>query len=499
MSTQPAFRRRAPFLLLSVLALASLTACGTLTGLPAHGGGKRFATEQRLVSASIRSALQDIDVTSLKGKRAALIFDLVADEGGGNFNGGRWSPGLLFSVGSALSPTTTTTNAFQVFNLGESGSNYSNTSSSGGSVSSSTTLQSGTNTSTGSNTNTGASDTSGSNTSTGTNTSTGSSTGSSTTNGSSTNTGTGTSTGSSTNTSTTTNNGSSAGTSSSTTGGTTTNTNFNQTDNSTNVTNGSGTNTGSSTTTGSGTNASTTTNTGTNTTNGSNTASGTNASATNSSNNGTNASNGNNTGQSTTTTSSRNNGANRTQGGFNSHRETLSPSPTQSTTVTEGTQREHTATLQYKGLGEYQNFNVPKSDASLLMGLVRNYMLLNGVIPTTPTDPNAEVLVYVTVDIFGTVRSRFDALLYNNETVKAETSFEVMAFDRSGNNIMRPQVANRESQYREHYLLWAGPITSQEKVYQGQGLLVDFTQVDGKKGKYNPAEPVLRNHPGGKN
>jgi len=42
-------------------------------------------------------------------------------------------------------------------------------------------------------------------------------------------------------------------------------------------------------------------------------------------------------------------------------------------------------------------------------------------------DPKADVLVYV----FGTVRSHFDALAYN-ETVKAETSFEISAFDRDG-------------------------------------------------------------------
>ncbi|MEQ1536351.1 MAG: hypothetical protein ABL923_10775 [Burkholderiaceae bacterium] len=33
----------------------SLTGCGTLTGIPSHGGGKRYAEEQRLVSASILS------------------------------------------------------------------------------------------------------------------------------------------------------------------------------------------------------------------------------------------------------------------------------------------------------------------------------------------------------------------------------------------------------------------------------------------------------------
>lgn len=63
--------------------------CSTLTGIPSHGGGKRFAIEQRLVSASIRSTLKDIDVSALKGKKVAIVFDLVSDEGGGNITGGR--------------------------------------------------------------------------------------------------------------------------------------------------------------------------------------------------------------------------------------------------------------------------------------------------------------------------------------------------------------------------------------------------------------------------
>lgn len=36
-----------------------LSACGTLTGIPSHGGGKRFAVEQELVAASARAAVKD--------------------------------------------------------------------------------------------------------------------------------------------------------------------------------------------------------------------------------------------------------------------------------------------------------------------------------------------------------------------------------------------------------------------------------------------------------
>lgn len=395
-----------------------LGGCGTLTGIPAHGGGKRFATEQRLVSASIRSALMDLDVTPLQGKRAALVFDLVADEGGGTLHGGRWSPGLLFSAGTLTSPVTTTSNAFQIYNLADAGTNYSNTASGGGTTTVGTTLQSGSNS------------------------------GTSTTNATGTNSSSGT----------TTNSGTSNGTSSSVTGGTATNSNFSQTDSSTGTSAGSGSNTSNS--------------------------------ATNSS--------GASDGRSTSTSTTRNTGTNRSEGGYQTQRQEITPSPTETVSVTEGSKREHTATLQYRGLGEYQNFPVPKSDASLLMGLVRNYFMLNGVIPTTPNDPTAEVLVYVTVDIFGTVRSRFDALVFNNETVKAETSFEIMAFDRDGRTLLKPQVSNREARYQEYYLLWAGPVTTKEKVMAGQGLLVDFTRVDGTQGSYNPAAPVERTYPMGK-
>jgi hypothetical protein len=375
--------------------LFSLTACGTLTGIPSHGGGKRFATEQRLVSASIRSSLKELDISGLKGMRAALVFDLVADEGGGNLSGGRWSPGLLFSVGSAMSPVSSTVNAFQVYNLAEGGTNYSNTHSGGTSTTTGTTLQTGTSTTVGSSQ---TNETSSSNTSS---------------------------------------NGSSSGTSTSTstTGGTTTTTDFSQTDSNNSST--------------SGTSSSTTTSTSTTDSSGRTDANSNTAHAGNSS----------------------------TAGGQTYHREAITPAAVSSITSTQGTRRENMASLQYRGLGEYHNFPVPKSDASLLMGLVRNYFLLSGVVPTTPNDPSADVLVYVTVDVFGIVRSRFDAMLYNNETVKAETSFEIMAFEREGKNVLRPQQASKEAQYQEHYLMWVGPLETKETVRNGQGLLVNFKDV----------------------
>ena len=45
------------------------SACGTITGIPSHGGGKRFAIEQELVSAASRKAIKDVDLTTLAGKK----------------------------------------------------------------------------------------------------------------------------------------------------------------------------------------------------------------------------------------------------------------------------------------------------------------------------------------------------------------------------------------------------------------------------------------------
>lgn len=154
-------------------------------------------------------------------------------------------------------------------------------------------------------------------------------------------------------------------------------------------------------------------------------------------------------------------------------------------TQTKGMEKKVSATAQYSGLGEYQNFNVPKSDASLLMGLVRQYLLLNGVQPTAPNDPDADAILYVTVSVFGIVRSRFDIYAFNQETVLAETAIEMTAFDRKGKVLMRPRNANKEAKYDENYFLWAGPFKTDEEVRQGKGLLVDFSDVDGTKATYD--------------
>ncbi len=50
-----------------------LSACGTLTGIPSHGGGKRFAVEQELVAASARAAVKDMDLTGITRTKSCIV------------------------------------------------------------------------------------------------------------------------------------------------------------------------------------------------------------------------------------------------------------------------------------------------------------------------------------------------------------------------------------------------------------------------------------------
>ena len=97
----------------SALAAALLlTACGTLTGIPAHGGGKRFAVEQELVAASARAAAKDMDLQALQGRKVALYIATMGDQGSGSLTGGRYSIDALIRGEYANSPATRTDYAY---------------------------------------------------------------------------------------------------------------------------------------------------------------------------------------------------------------------------------------------------------------------------------------------------------------------------------------------------------------------------------------------------
>ncbi|MBQ9681927.1 MAG: adhesin [Neisseriaceae bacterium] len=106
-------RRLLPFTL--SISLLSLTACGTMTGIPAHGGGKRFAVEQELISASSRAAVKNIDLSALQGKKVAVFVSMIGDQGSGVMTGGRYSIDALIRGEYQNIPNAITTYGYPTY------------------------------------------------------------------------------------------------------------------------------------------------------------------------------------------------------------------------------------------------------------------------------------------------------------------------------------------------------------------------------------------------
>ena len=141
--------------------------------------------------------------------------------------------------------------------------------------------------------------------------------------------------------------------------------------------------------------------------------------------------------------------------------------------------------LEYKGLGAYQNSDrISSDDLQYLSGLFQMYLFLRGVHIVPPSE--ADIDVYITVDVFGTVRTRVDWFLANNEILRAKTAIEVMVVDHlSGKLLMPPRSASVEAEYNEQYILWAGPIMIRKYLKKSEPLLSDFTDVEAKR---NPVD-----------
>lgn len=156
----------------------------------------------------------------------------------------------------------------------------------------------------------------------------------------------------------------------------------------------------------------------------------------------------------------------------------------------EGGARTVQAGVEYNGLGAYHNSEeITANDLNYLAALMQTYLFLQGVFVVPPSE--AEVDLYITVDVFGTVYTRVDWLLANNEILRAKTTLEVLAVDHwSGALLMPPQSASAESEYNEQYLLWAGPISITKSLRNSDPLLTDFTDVQHKA---PPSLPIIRN------
>ena len=144
--------------------------------------------------------------------------------------------------------------------------------------------------------------------------------------------------------------------------------------------------------------------------------------------------------------------------------------------------------IEYKGLGAYQNSEeISSNDLQYLSGLLQTYLFLRGVYVVPPSE--AEIDVYVTVDVFGTVRSRVEWFVANNEILRAKTSLEVLAVDHlSGNLVMPPRSAGAEAEYNEQYLLWVGPVLIKQTLQKTKPLLSDFSDFSELEGMARTAE-----------
>lgn len=169
---------------------------------------------------------------------------------------------------------------------------------------------------------------------------------------------------------------------------------------------------------------------------------------------------------------------------------TTLPSPEKTTNKEKGAGGELQVGVEYDGLGAYQNSDeISSDDLQYLSGLLESYLFLQGVHIVPPSE--AEIDVYITVDVFGTVRTRIEWFLANNEILRAKTALEVMAVEHdSGKLMMKPQASSIEAEYNEQYILWMGPIIITKYLHESSPLLSDFTDLGMKK---KPVEMQAQN------
>nr|VFK66537.1 MAG: hypothetical protein BECKUNK1418G_GA0071005_10978 [Candidatus Kentron sp. UNK]VFK68438.1 MAG: hypothetical protein BECKUNK1418H_GA0071006_100243 [Candidatus Kentron sp. UNK] len=157
--------------------------------------------------------------------------------------------------------------------------------------------------------------------------------------------------------------------------------------------------------------------------------------------------------------------------------QTVINSPSRTITQTHDSGSEMSVGAIYNGIGGYTNSTIIVArDSQFLSTMIQNYMVLKGVNVVSPE--SAEVDVYISIDVFGTIRSRTDWFVANTEILKAKTSLEMSAIERStGKVIVPPQVSSYEAEYNENFAFWVGPIATDKSIKKSDGLLVDFSNV----------------------
>lgn len=167
--------------------------------------------------------------------------------------------------------------------------------------------------------------------------------------------------------------------------------------------------------------------------------------------------------------------------------------PASALTKNNGRKGERSAGLTVNGNSDYRNETLITNprDVSFLTGLVQTVFHLLGIDVVAPEYADADV--FVTVDVFGTIRSRTEYHIYNAETLKAQTKLEYFAVDRTSRRLLiKPTSSAYEAQYKEKYALWTGPFKITKNIKAAEGLMVDFSDItpygNGPAGTRTPPE-----------
>lgn len=142
-----------------------------------------------------------------------------------------------------------------------------------------------------------------------------------------------------------------------------------------------------------------------------------------------------------------------------------------------GSDRQLSAGIRYQGIGGYlSEAFVNPEDSQFLSAVLQESLVLRGVSVVSPEQ--AQLDVYFTVDVFGTIRRRTDYHITNQEVLLAKTAIEMTAIDRTtGDIVIPPQTSSFEAEYVEKYILWAGPVEVRKEVRRSDALLVDFKDM----------------------
>lgn len=147
-------------------------------------------------------------------------------------------------------------------------------------------------------------------------------------------------------------------------------------------------------------------------------------------------------------------------------------------TKNSGTAGRRSMGLNINGIGDYRNETLTANprDSAFLDNLIQSVFFLRGIDVVSPAYADADI--FVSVDVFGTIRSRTELHLYNAETLAAQTKLEYFAVAREDKRLLiRPTVSAYEARYQENYVLWTGPLRTNKNISAVDGLMVDFSDI----------------------